>query len=113
MSIYIFFCFFFGAAFTFSAAPHLGSVIAASLAGLLGSFLPRKETQAAVYTGAFAGMSSTYVISDFFELAIVALAGTLVLIVLERWFIGFGGKLGACAFLSVVSLLALKEMIWL
>ncbi len=67
------FCFFFGAAFTFSAAPHLGAVISASFAGLLGSFFAKGELQAAAYTGAFAGMSATFIVHDIFELLIVSL----------------------------------------
>lgn len=108
MSVYIFFSFFFGAAYTYALAPYLGAVIAAASAGLIGSFLSRTELQAAVYTGAFAGMSSDFIVGDYYELAFVSLAGAAILVVLEKRFIGYGGKMGASAFLSVCSLVLLK-----
>ena len=110
MSIYIFFSFFFGAAYTYASTPYLGPVIAASSAGLIGSFLAKRELQAAVYTGAFAGMSSNLIVGDYYELAVVSLAGAAILVVLEKRFVGFGGKMGASAFLSVSALVLLKAI---
>lgn len=90
---------------------HVGVVIGASVVGLVGSFVPNKSWQAAIYSGTFAGMSSTFVVGGIGELLLTSITGGLLLILLERKFIGVGGKLGATAFVSVLSLIAIKALL--
>ena len=93
-----------------SITAGLGSVIAAGLTGTIASFLPYlnkesdylKKLPAAIYCGAFVGMSSTTIApSIFFITAAGILAGGFYLLS-QNLFMGVGGKLGTIAFASVV-----------
>jgi hypothetical protein len=89
---------------------HLGAVIAAGLVGTLASILPEfnkksgylKQLPAAIYCGAFIGMSSPRVANGvLFVIAASVFAGIL-LVLSKSLFHGMGGKLGLIAFAGVV-----------
>lgn len=97
-----------------------GPVLAASTVGLAGSFIPGlfpdrhqwKAIPAAVYCGAFVGMSSDKVLISWpMFLAAGCLAGLLFWIS-RNLFQGVGGKLGTLAFAAVVLLVYLQKGIW-
>lgn len=110
---------FFVGVFTCFTLHHSFSVpvvVSAALTGLLGSFLPHSSRfqdhpHAAVYTGAFAGMCSGEVIQSNAELALVCIVGAFIYSLARNYFVGIGGKLGAIAFVSVVSVLLVKGLI--
>ncbi len=88
----------------------LGSVLSAGITGTLASFLPTINKQsarleklpAAIYCGAFVGMSSTVVTPSIgFVVAAGILAGIFFMLS-KNMFLGIGGKLGTIAFGSVV-----------
>ena len=77
--------------------PYKGVVMATSVVGLLGSFLP-VVSPAAVYLGAFLGMTglASFGITSFAQASLLS----AVLLELGLWN-GFGGKLGFLSFLGV------------
>ncbi|MGI6036043.1 MAG: hypothetical protein ACOYCE_09595 [Limnochordia bacterium] len=78
----------------------LGTVVAASLTGLLGAFIfPKYAT--AIYCGAFVGMSSAYVLNSFWTILLAASLAALIFHLSSPVFQGYGGKLGTTAFLAV------------
>jgi hypothetical protein len=88
----------------------LGPVISASAVGLTGSFLPifKKESEylrqlpAAVYCGAFIGMSSTAVAPNILFVLTASFFTAILIVVSKSLFSGVGGKLGTLAFAGVV-----------
>lgn len=88
----------------------LGPVISASAVGLTGSFLPlfRKSSEylrqlpAAVYCGAFIGMSSTVVAPNILFVITASFFTAILIVVSKSLFSGVGGKLGTLAFSGVV-----------
>ena len=81
-------------------------VLAASITGLLGSFVPATQAfglhpRAAIYAGSFAGMCSAELIGDYWQLTLLALIGTSLYALTMNLFAGFGGRLGGVAFVSV------------
>ncbi|TRO63325.1 hypothetical protein [Christiangramia sabulilitoris] len=91
---------------------NTGAVLAAGVTGLFGSFLPFlnqrsqsfKNLPAAIYCGAFAGMTAEFLAEGF---AFIILAGTfsgLLLIFSKETLNGFGGKLGTIAFGGVAAM---------
>lgn len=88
----------------------LGPVIPAALLGTLASFIPllRKRSHylqqipAAIYCGAFIGMSSRGVAPDFTFILTAGCFTALLLILSKSLFSGLGGKLGTLAFAGVV-----------
>lgn len=92
---------------------HISVVISACVVGLAGTFIPYSRAfhyhpQAAVYTGAFAGMCSSDVIQSVSELIAVSIVGALIYTLLRNKFVGVGGKLGAIAFTAVASVTLVK-----
>lgn len=90
-------------------------VLSAALTGLVGSFFPytsryHYHPQAAIYTGAFAGMCSSNVIQSSIELVAISVIGALIYTLLRNVFVGIGGKLGAIAFTAVASVVLVKGM---
>lgn len=88
----------------------LGSVLSAAVTGTVASFLTSinkqsiylKKLPAAIYCGAFVGMSSLEIIPSIgFVLAAGILAG-IFLMLSKNLFLGIGGKLGTIAFGGVV-----------
>ncbi len=88
----------------------LGPVISASAVGLLASFAPmiRKRSHylqqipAAVYCGAFIGMSSTTVAPNILFVVTASFFTAILIMVSKSLFSGVGGKLGTLAFAGVV-----------
>ncbi|WP_316828703.1 hypothetical protein [Pedobacter miscanthi] len=88
----------------------LGPVISASAVGLTGSFLPLfrkssaylRQLPAAVYCGAFIGMSSTAVAPSILFVLTASFFTAILIIVSKSLFSGVGGKLGTLAFAGVV-----------
>jgi len=88
------------ASFWLGVQLKLGTVVAASLTGLLGAFIWPKYA-AAIYCGAFVGMSSAYVLNSLWAVLLAASLAALVFHLSSPVFQGYGGKLGTTAFLAV------------
>jgi hypothetical protein len=89
---------------------HLGPVLSAAIVGTVASFLPDlkknshylKQLPAAIYCGAFIGMSSTGVAPGFLFILTASFFTAVLLIFSKNLFAGVGGKLGTLAFAGVV-----------
>ena len=80
---------------------ELGSVIASSLVGLLGALLfPKIEVP--IYCGSFVGMTSTGVLTNVEAVVISGFIAGLLLAGTQPLYVGYGGKLGACAFFGTM-----------
>lgn len=88
----------------------LGPVISAATVGSIASFIPvlKKESNylrqlpAAIYCGAFIGMSSTGVAPNILFIMTASFFTAILLILSKNLFAGVGGKLGTLAFAGVV-----------
>lgn len=88
----------------------LGPVISAAAVGTAGSFIPglnkqshyMKQLPAAIYCGAFIGMSSMGVAPNITFILTASFFTAILLIVSKNLFAGVGGKLGTMAFAGVV-----------
>lgn len=83
----------------------LGSVIAASIVGLIASFIPditkkswTNSIPAPVYTGAFVGMSAIYVAPNYLFILLASMMSGGIYMIVKNDLNGFGGKLGTIAF---------------
>jgi hypothetical protein len=89
------------AAFALAHELGLGSVIAASLVGLIAYiFLPKLN--AAAYCGAFVGMTSNMLLFNWLEVGLAGLIAAILFVLTIDVFSGFGGKLGTIAFTGTV-----------
>ena len=85
---------------------NLNSVLSAGIVGFLGSFFPKlnwKNTHmwpAAIYCGAFVGMTHTDL--GYLHLILAGLFSSLFYVFTQNWFNGIGGKLGTVAFMGVL-----------
>lgn len=87
----------------------LGPALAASSIGLAGSFIPNlplnykfiKGAAAAIYCGAFIGMTGDQVAHGFAFIGAASVFASLLLIVSKSLLDGMGGKLGTIAFAAV------------
>lgn len=87
----------------------LGPVLGAALTGTLGSFIPNinkdstylPHLPAAIYCGAFVGMSNAQVSHGFSFVLAASIFTAIFLIVSKSLLNGVGGKLGTLAFLGV------------
>ncbi|EPZ49416.1 hypothetical protein M902_0898 [Bacteriovorax sp. BAL6_X] len=87
-------------------------MIASAIIGLIASLIPMRTTlQAAVYSGSFAGMCSSSLVSNYWEILGISLIGAILYFYTLRIFQGFGGKLGAIAFVSVALFFFIKGSI--
>jgi hypothetical protein len=77
----------------------LGAIVAASLVGLIVAILIPGQA-VSIYCGSFVGMVSPLVLHDFYHVIIAALIAGIVLMLSENVYKGYGGKLGAIAFIS-------------
>lgn len=85
---------------------ELGPVLAASIIGVLASFIPEfykksvylKQLPVALYCGAFVGMCGSNVAHSFWFVLIAGLVTAVFLVVSKSLFNGIGGKLGTLAF---------------
>lgn len=88
----------------------LSPVISAAAVGSVGSFIPvlKKESNylrqlpAAIYCGAFIGMSSTGVAPNILFILTASMFTAILLLLSKNLFAGVGGKLGTLAFAGVV-----------
>lgn len=89
---------------------HLGPVISAAAVGSIASFIPSlnrrseylKQLPAAIYCGAFIGMSSTGVAPSISFVLTSSFFTAILLLLSKNLFAGVGGKLGTMAFAGVV-----------
>lgn len=89
---------------------HLGPVISAAITGSIASFIPAlnkrshymKQLPAAIYCGAFIGMSSIGVAPGIAFILTASFFTAILLILSKNLFAGVGGKLGTLAFAGVV-----------
>ncbi|QYA26087.1 hypothetical protein G3I01_11360 [Gramella sp. MT6] len=92
----------------------LGTVLSAGITGLLSSFIPfinrrsdtLRELPAAIYCGAFAGMTAPFLANGYTFISFAGLFTGIILIISKSTLHGFGGKLGTVAF-GGVSLMSL------
>ncbi len=79
----------------------LGSVVASSLVGLIGALLfPKYEVP--IYCGSFVGMTSAGILSSVETVFLSGLISGILFAGTEPLYVGFGGKLGACAFFGTM-----------
>ena len=89
---------------------HLGPVISAAAVGSIASFMPSfnqqshylKQLPAAIYCGAFIGMSSIGVAPGISFVLTASFFTAILLLLSKNLFAGVGGKLGTMAFAGVV-----------
>lgn len=117
ISSYVPFWVVFGGVSTYflSAELHLGPVIAASVVGLLASFIPsiRPSAQhlpAAIYCGSFVGMSSPMIAPNYIFILLACLFSGGVYLLVKDDLNGMGGKLGTVAFSGVLLLTLLVQL---
>jgi hypothetical protein len=94
---------FVGALITYILAHDLGlgAVVAASVVGLIaGLILP--EDGAAIYCGAFVGMTSNNLLFDHGELALAGVISGVLFFITRPVFAGVGGRLGTIALVGSV-----------
>ena len=83
------------------------SVTSSALVGLIFSFVFKKD-QTTIYCGSFAGMSTkVFMINNIWFIPVCFLGG-LIFFYTKNHLLGFGGKLGTIAFISVSSLLLIR-----
>jgi hypothetical protein len=81
----------------------LGAIIASAMIGLLGAILIPNYA-VSIYCGSFVGMVSPLVLHDFYHVLLAALMAGFILMLSEDVYKGYGGKLGATAFIPWVIL---------
>lgn len=88
----------------------LSPVVASCLVGLLGAligfWMKNEDLSMVIFTGSFVGMT-TVSIASLPIMLIAGLACGILYVLAEPIFVGYGGKLGAIAFVSVGIVLAL------
>lgn len=85
-----------------------GAVLAAGLVGIFGAlFFPAYG--AAIYCGAFIGMSSSEIFHGYVHVIVAALIAAIVYLTTKYVFTGFGGKLGTIALIGVAISVVLTE----
>ncbi|WP_299392056.1 hypothetical protein [uncultured Gelidibacter sp.] len=92
------------------SSTDLGSVISATMIGVLASFIPliNKESEyfskvpIAIYCGVFVGMSSLEIAPSIYLVIAGGLVSGLFYMLSKNLFVGMGGKLGTIAFGGVV-----------
>lgn len=87
---------------------HFGAVLSSALLGFLVTFIPfpvaidRRGLLIAFFAGTFAGMSSPEIIHHSGHVFLISLLGAGIYLLLKPYFNGFGGKMGAIAWISTV-----------
>lgn len=101
-------CFFCGCFLSFILHDkfNVPIVVAAAGTGLIGTFIPfsrayKSHPYAAIYAGSFAGMCSSSLINNYWELGLISFFGASLYVMTMNLFAGFGGRLGSVAFASV------------
>lgn len=98
--------------FFLNHSTELGSVVASTLVGLVGAIiLPKHEIP--IYCGSFVGMSAMNILGSLPAVLLSSAIAGLLLAGTQGLYTGFGGKLGACAFLgTTVGTLVTNQFIW-
>jgi len=76
----------------------LGAIIASAIIGLVGAILIPNYA-IAIYCGSFVGMVSPMVLHDFYHVLLASFIAGFILMLSEDVYKGYGGKLGATAFI--------------
>jgi len=90
-------------AYVLNVYVSLGAIVASALIGLLGAILVPKYA-VSIYCGSFVGMVSPMVLHDFYHVLLAALMAGIIFMLSEGIYNGYGGKLGATAFIPWVIL---------
>ena len=96
---------------------HFTAVTAAACIGLSGSFLhfprfyERNGLHAALYSGAFAGMTSLTLLRNPMDVFILSLFCAILFITSRPFANGFGGRLGTIAFISSAFFFVMRKML--
>ena len=105
--------------FYLQSALNIPAFFASALVGFLGSFIPTsylvntKPLIACVYTGSFSAMCSLSFFTSSFDTIILGVLTGVYYITMARYFRGFGGKLGTIGFLSSLSFVLFKGLLWI
>lgn len=89
---------------------NLNPVLASCIVGSIASVLLFKKdwlyqhTQNMVFCGSFAGMSQHSFFLNYYHYLLISFMAGLVVLVSNRYFKGYGGKLGTTAFICVLGL---------
>jgi hypothetical protein len=95
-----------GAVATFVASvrlghgPVVGSAVVGLVGGLLAPALSTGGVAAAVFCASFAGMAAPDRLPNEVATGVAGLASGVLLVGVDRYFVGFGGKLGTVAFVG-------------
>ncbi len=81
----------------------LGAIIASALVGILGAIL-LPQYAISIYCGSFVGMVSPMVLHDFYHVIIAGILAGVILMLAADEYKGYGGKLGASAFIPWIIL---------
>lgn len=85
----------------------LGAVYASALTGIACSLLKSRDYQAYGYTGSFMAMTDMTLSTQLLFIFCTVLLASLGTRLLERTFIGVGGKLGTIAFIASLTLVTI------
>ncbi|WP_027338951.1 hypothetical protein [Halonatronum saccharophilum] len=75
----------------------MGPIVASAVVGLLGAIIISKY-EVEVFCGSFVGMASNLIFISYGQLFLAAFISGLIFILVDNYFSGIGGKLGAIAF---------------
>lgn len=91
------------AAYVLNVYVGLGAIIASALVGILGAIVV-PNFAISVYCGSFVGMVSPLVLHDFYHVILAGIMAGVILMLAEKVYKGYGGKLGASAFIPWIIL---------
>ena len=80
----------------------LGAVLASCFVGLFGAIF-LKQFAVAIYCGSFVGMTGAFIFNGIWGIILGSFLAATLFVVSDDVYKGFGGKLGAIAFISVFS----------
>lgn len=81
-------------------SPVVASCIVGLLGALVGYFMNTEDVAMVIFAGSFVGMT-TFSIASLPIILLAGLACGILYLLSEPFFVGYGGKLGAIAFISV------------
>lgn len=81
-------------------SPVVASCIVGLLGALIGTLIKSEDLSMVIFAGSFVGMT-TVSIASFPIMLLAGLACGILYLLAEPVFVGYGGKLGALAFISV------------
>jgi len=91
---------------------ELGAIVASALVGIVGAVMVPGYA-VPIYCGSFVGMVSPLVLHDFLHVLIAGIIAGTIFMFSKGIYNGYGGKLGACAFISwiIVNLFSSVELL--